>query len=301
MVRIVVHSKYHLLFALFLSLAAFFSVKRLQDPKRNEILQIDDPLPTNIDELIERLQQDINDSGLNLHKRAKAVHWPLDRANLERWLRVAHYNLFYHGKPLLKHIESSLSWRESFGACCISHADIYDELSDPLMNGYDRFGRPLLIFKLGAREKLDFFATQKLLVYTVERAISMMKPNSQQRFMVIVDCEGMKLLPPLSHVIKIFKLLKAHYPSRLGKILVVNAGVAVSGIWNVARGVLPERTTRKITFLSPEEVSSTVLKYVTPENLEKKYGGTGTFVFNRDKYVAQYKPKKRKGKMKLLW
>jgi len=252
--------------------------------------------PPNFQKLLSNLQEELKPVYKELNTRAKQVNWPIDDHNLGRWLDVASFNLVYLGKPLVEHIKETVTWREKIGACCIQNEEIYEHLFSPTiyLHGYDRLNRPIMIFQLkNVVASIDLNGIEKLLVYSVERAVTILKKGEQQRFTAIVDCEGLSFIPPVSHVRHILKLLKTHYPARLGRILVINYGIAVNTVWKVASLVLPERTIKKISFVDTVNQKEKLLHYIPEEELEKRYGGSSTFVYDRRIYVSKYNTKKK--------
>lgn len=57
---------------------------------------------------------------------------------------------------------------------------------------------------------------------------------------------GLKQLPPVAYMKKMFKLLSHHYPMRLGHVLFTNVGPSVMLCWRVVSPLLQARTKAKM-------------------------------------------------------
>lgn len=57
---------------------------------------------------------------------------------------------------------------------------------------------------------------------------------------------GLKQLPPVAYMKKMFKLLSHHYPMRLGHVLFTNVGPSVMLCWKVVSPLLQARTKAKM-------------------------------------------------------
>jgi len=208
-----------------------------------------------------------------LKDRARAVHWPIDHNNLKRWIDVADFDIDdYQGLPLEKHIENTVEWREEFGACCIQE-DEFDSSkhNSVFIEEKDRFGRPVLVFAPHEEGEFDVDVYLRLLVHNVEKAIRAMD-SGVEKFAVVVDCSkfGFNSLPPASFFTSLFKILMAHYPARLGVVLVADASRSVQFLWKVVNAVLTERTRKKIFFLQENETARSMLDKISSDMVERK-------------------------------
>lgn len=78
---------------------------------------------------------------------------------------------------------------------------------------------------------------------------------------------GLKQMPPVAHVKKMFKLLSHHYPMRLGHVLFTNVGPSVMLCWKVVSPLLQARTKAKMhlipsTWVEPTQTTSVPLVFV---------------------------------------
>jgi len=228
-------------------------------------------LPFNFVSLLKKLEQRIL-SKEGLVDRAKAVNWPLDRDNMRRWLDIADFKLEYQNMPLEDHIERTVAWREEYGACCITSDDLDEGVSNVSLNGKDKFGRPILVFHPMSGSDFDVSGNLRSLIYTVESAIRMMSPGVE-KFAVVVDLSGASVqsLPPVSYFTSLFQVLMAHYPMRLGIVLIINSNKSIQFFWKIVNSVLPERIRRKVFFLEKGEAAASILDKISSEMVESKY------------------------------
>mmetsp|Transcript_3019 Transcript_3019/g.3878 ORF Transcript_3019/g.3878 Transcript_3019/m.3878 type:complete len:102 (+) Transcript_3019:3-308(+) len=93
-----------------------------------------------------------------------------------------------------------------------------------------------------------------------------------EKFAVVVDCSkfGFNSLPPASFFTSLFKILMAHYPARLGVVLVADASRSVQFLWKVVNAVLTERTRKKIFFLQENETARSMLDKISSDMVERK-------------------------------
>lgn len=72
---------------------------------------------------------------------------------------------------------------------------------------------------------------------------------------------------------ELLNLIMKHFPERIERILIVKSGVLFTGAWAMLQGWLPERTHKKVAFLTDTECAGVLQGYMSLELLPKIYGG----------------------------
>jgi len=255
-------------------------------------------LPKNYKDIVSDLDRKL--SGVpGLKSRAKLVYYQLDENNLRRWLDLAKFKNELYGLPVEDHIQKSVEWRESYDTCCIPNDEVYPFLQEPKMyvNGKDKLGRPILVVRPGLEREFNIEEVKRTLVYSIERAVKEMGSQTEQ-VTVIVDCKevGLKSIPPVSFMISLLKMLMSNYPLRLGVTFVVNAARPINVLWKVISPALTERTREKVFFLDGDEISTTLLKFISSDILEKSWGGNSSFIYDPNIYLSSHTPRRKLSK-----
>ncbi|CAM9360934.1 unnamed protein product [Phaeothamnion confervicola] len=207
--------------------------------------------------LLQELRHDLKTAYPGLEKRARAVRHDLSEPTLCRYLEAAYWSLTCGGEAIAAQLAATVAWREAYGAYRIPDADA--RAADAggagvfFVRGRDRSGRPVVYInpaRLAPGQSAD--DTIQALVYTLERATRALPPGVEE-ITFVVDCRGFGLgrLPPVGFLKKAFQLLMAHYPMRIGHIVMANAGPSVQLVWHVVAPLVTERTKRKMFFLHP--------------------------------------------------
>ena len=71
----------------------------------------------------------------------------------------------------------------------------------------------------------------------------------------------------------------AHYPETVERIFVVGAPYFFPTIWSLVTRWFDPATTKKIFVLSASEATETLTKFIAPENLPKRFGGSLDWTF----------------------
>ncbi|CAM9440249.1 unnamed protein product [Discosporangium mesarthrocarpum] len=240
-------------------------------------------------EVIAYLQKELAAHPNDLLGRARATGHALDEQTLSRFLEMAYWSLEAGGKPLTHSIESTIAWREEYGAHMIAPSQVEKEAAHGKLfaRGYDREGRPVIYFNPGEERSFNAEQGLRLLIYTLERAVSML-PKHLTQFAVIVNLAGFgpSTMPPVAMIKEALRTLQQHYPMRLGYVRIVNAGGPINFIWKLISSVLDERTKRKISFVPGKEAASTLAYHVDPAVLQSSLpGGLDPFVYSNEEYL----------------
>ncbi|CAM9815189.1 unnamed protein product [Laminaria digitata] len=130
-----------------------------------------------------------------------------------------------------------------------------------------------------------------------ERAIASMEPaalnpDGKGQFCVVVDCSlagAGGQLPSLAFMRRAVSMLMLRYPSRLGNMFIVNAGLAVYYLWQAISVVLAQVTRDKVVVVSgtDEQRQELLLGHMSAEALEGgRLGCPGAPAFNAKLYLA---------------
>lgn len=173
-----------------------------------------------------------------------------------------------------------------------------------LMAGHDHQGRPVLYKKLGGNcvvsEVVKRVPAKQLVKYhlwTQEKAIAAAADRSTatkrhiERVVCIIDAKDwyVSLFSSAAreYLRGIADMDSAHYPERLGGVVVVNAPLLLSTAWAVIRLWLDERTNSKVQILRGPDVYEPILREMIPEDqLLEEYGGTFKAEFNTGIFAA---------------
>ncbi|KAF7837286.1 SEC14 cytosolic factor-like [Senna tora] len=145
-----------------------------------------------------------------------------------------------HVKKAAKQLRACLSWRESIGTEHLIADEFSAELSDGLayVAGHDDESRPVMIFRM--KQDYQKLHSQKLftrlLVFTLEVAISTMPKNVQQ-FVMLFDASFFRSASAFMNLLlAALKIVGEYYPGRLYKAFVIDPPSLFAYMW---KGVRP--------------------------------------------------------------
>ncbi|CAM9153266.1 unnamed protein product, partial [Hapterophycus canaliculatus] len=245
------------------------------------------PIPLRYRGLLQELRQEVA-AKPGLERRAKMVHHELDTIALGRYLEAAFWSLERDGKRVSTFIEESIAWREMIGADRLKKEDVVDqgEKGSIIVKGHDLSRRPVVYFRLAVDGRMEGNGNLRLMIYSLERAIRLMPRHSWQ-YTIVMDCQGMglKQMPPVAHVKRMFKLLSHHYPMRLGHVLFTNVSPSVMLCWKVVSPLLQARTKAKMHLIPSTWLAQTE-KFIHPSQLLSFAGGKSTWHFDPAIYFS---------------
>ncbi|CAM9712566.1 unnamed protein product [Ectocarpus sp. 13 AM-2016] len=267
----------------------FTTLKRLRllRQARRGSWQHGGPIPVRYRGVLQELRNEVV-AKPGLERRAKKVHHELDTVALGRFLEAAFWSLEHDGKRVSDFIEESIAWREKIGADRLRKEDVVDQgcRGAIIVKGHDLSRRPVVYFRPALDGRMEGDGNSKLMIYNLERAIRLMPRNSWQ-YTIVIDCEGMglKQLPPVTYMKKMFKLLSHHYPMRLGHVLFTNVGPSVMLCWKVVSPLLQARTKAKM-HLIPSTALGQTAKYIHPSQLLSFAGGKSPWQYDPAVYFS---------------
>jgi len=152
-------------------------------------------------------------------------------------------------------IQKYLEWRKEVRPEDITVADIKNELATGKggPHGFDRCGRPVIWAFAGRHDKnaRDIEETVKLILYSLETAISTGEKNGIEQVCFVFDLSGFGRKSMDYEVVKrLFLLLANYYPERLGQVLLLNAPKVFNVFWRVISPYIDPVTFKKIQFVS---------------------------------------------------
>jgi hypothetical protein len=169
---------------------------------------------------------------------------------------------------------------------------LLDRYFDSWAQGVDREGRPVCYKKYGTLEVSSLIAggatVASLVRYHVaeqERlslALKASRASGGARACAatfVIDAKHWHVGLATSDAMKFLRSIadvdQAHYPERLGKLVVVNAPMMLSGVYSVISGWIAPATRAKIRVLSWESAwRPALLDLIAPDQLCDAYGGT---------------------------
>jgi len=156
----------------------------------------------------------------------------------------------------------------------------------------DKQGRPIYIERLGQlkhKEIWNLTTQERFLKYYArhsERMITEVMPACSEaagtrihQAFYIIDLQGMSLKTASSGVLDIAKSLmgmcQKYYPELMGEMYIVNAPMLFSGLWNIIKLWIDDRTKQKIHILG-SSYQKKLLEKVDAQNLPDFLGGKAT-------------------------
>uniref|UniRef100_A0A6B2L9S6 CRAL-TRIO domain-containing protein n=1 Tax=Arcella intermedia TaxID=1963864 RepID=A0A6B2L9S6_9EUKA len=213
-----------------------------------------------------------------------------------RFLRARQFNV----QAAIAMLKEDIEWREKENVLNILKETPEEILGCPeewimrrvpqWVQGFDKVGRPVIWWEFGNAniEKVLQHTTQEKLgrhhIYLMETFITKLSEQSEklqyniEDFALVIDAHGWKISYATSDAYNFVKTIvgvdSAHYPERLGKVIVIRAPMALATAWAIIKNWLDPRTRDKIEILDSdyhEKLFSTVDK----DQIGPEYGGTG--------------------------
>jgi hypothetical protein len=158
------------------------------------------------------------------------------------------------------------------------------------LQGEDKEGRPVSYRHFGnldinkVLEKIDMSTLVRFHCWETEMALQRCEENCEkyqrniEQFSVIVDAEGWGLRLATSNAMTFIKEMayadNNYYPERLGKMIIVNAPMVLSGVWAVIQTFLDADTKAKIQIISKPEIwKGKIQEIIDINQIPAHYGG----------------------------
>ncbi|KAH7924238.1 CRAL/TRIO domain-containing protein [Leucogyrophana mollusca] len=212
-----------------------------------------------------------------LHLRGEDVRWAYewlqDTATIFRILRRHKFTRSF----ALEAIRNILIWRLNVlrPAFRLSQPALLRCLPPPAA---DPFGRPLVILKVSILDALGQDAKEALLPAIERLRLHLRSINAHRdsielfalQFVFLVDLEGVTLQSFNAELISwLMKEVIPCYPGMLAAVFLLNYSWAHSGMWSIAKRVLPASAISRVFFPSQDDL----LQLCAPSALPREYGG----------------------------
>lgn len=186
-----------------------------------------------------------------------------------------------------KRLESTLLWRRSFKPDLIKpdYVRVEAETGKHILSGFDKQGRSLLYLMPGRENTKSSPRQIAAITWWLERAVDVL-PADQGKITLIIDFyrANQGNTPNLATSREVLDIVQKHYPERLGMAVVVNSPWWMNALFTALSPFIDPVTKSKIQWNpQPEDFCNLVPK----DHLQKPYGGTYDFVFDKDSYWEQ--------------
>ena len=182
----------------------------------------------------------------SLLRDARKGKLPLDDACLERYLAAAKWSLDFPDRPVVDAIGATAAWRASTSA-----ARAPDSIrAEPAWRRFFwsagvKTRRKEAVLVLHARHAVD--APLSHLIRVIEGGC-----RSTQRACVVLDARGApssSLFDVAKKMQKALPVFQAHYPGRLGRVVVLEGGRPAALIWGVLSKLCDDEAKARIAFV----------------------------------------------------
>ncbi len=235
--------------------------------------------------------------GLELSVTEKA--W-MDEACLFRFLRARRY----HVQKAYRQLYETILWRRSFGVerlmldPHLKDVKHQSETGKLYVHGKDIYGRPAILMKprhQNTSERKTANEQIRHLVYTLERAITLMVPPVE-KLCLIIDFPGYSLrnAPSLKVQRQTLKILQDYYPERLGIAVCIDAPTIFWTFFEIIKPFIDRRTATKIHFCTrrakegtKQHMQTLMRQLFHPDELEIELGGRSTWQYSNEEYFRE--------------
>lgn len=211
--------------------------------------------------MLQKVQTQINEKSsmlrINYHSRAKRTNMELTNATILRYLQATQW-IDPPGGSLscaADRILDSVDWRVSVPMPISDRTLMRKELMTGkfFVSGVSKNGRPLMYIRIGRENTWDPRGNLMALVYSLERAITMMDCNTCE-MVAVIDCAGVGMMnAPSTAFLKLaIEVMGKHYPRRNGQVFIVNVSSVFYMVWNLISMTLTEVTKKRIQILTSD-------------------------------------------------
>jgi len=233
---------------------------------------------------------------------------------LLRFLRARNFNV----PKAYEMLKCDLEWRKKEEIKYLKYQQAEEVLKCDLslvykyfptwIQGYDLQNRPIAWRQFGKFEiwnLLKITTMDRLLnfhAWESEQAIRLMLEKSEElncnieTFMIVIDAAGWSLKLATSQAFQFINGMavtdSAHYPERLGKLVVINAPSALAIAWRIISTFLDDVQRAKIRILSgPNDWMPVLLENIDISQIPRQYGGNAPD-FTADEAISSINPPK---------
>ncbi|KAJ7593268.1 CRAL-TRIO domain-containing protein [Mycena floridula] len=195
-----------------------------------------------------------------------------------RYLRATKWKL----RDAIARLESSLSWRRSFGLYSTvnaSHVEPEAVTGKEILFGYDTTGRPGFYMIPSRQNTTEAKRQIEFAIWMMERAIDSM-PCGVETLDLLINFADKAKQPSFTTAKTVLNIIQDHYPERLGLAIVLNVPYLVTVFFKLISPFIDPVTRLKLKF-NPEIVKEGIF---AADNLMKEFGGEIDFSYDHDKY-----------------
>ncbi|KAI9202940.1 CRAL-TRIO domain-containing protein [Polychytrium aggregatum] len=205
----------------------------------------------------------------------------LDSSQLsDWWIRKYYISAGGNLDVALKAIENTLIWRREFRYQDIWHENFAEEVQSRKLcfQGKARDGSAILYWK-GSRHVADVKKADhriRFIVRTIEQAIR--DGILDDRLTIVVDKSdvGSENLDGMQFYRMLIRVLQDKFPQILQRVIVFPTNWILWTTWKVIKSFLDPSVADKFIMLGPKEMHEGLLRYLSPEVVPVRYGGTLT-------------------------
>ncbi|KAJ2396532.1 hypothetical protein GGI05_001078 [Coemansia sp. RSA 2603] len=195
-------------------------------------------------------------------------------------------------------LRASLLWHIAYRPHVLSEQVVRQEgcTGKLFVNGYDRFGRPLMYMFPQRQNTKEAKGQLRFTVDTMEQAIrSMPEGVTKITFVIDVSQYSVSQSVALSTAREFLQILEAHYPERLGKALVISPPRLFVMFYHIIAPFIDPVTKAKVAFVDLHGNRATsadgpwvdINDYIDPEQLLSEVGGKWNYKYQHDAYWAE--------------
>jgi len=201
-----------------------------------------------------------------------------DDSNLTRYLVEHLWNV--DAVKLL--IINDKNWRRDFNVAGLKVNSVYETAKSGkcFYTGLrDKLGRPIVVFRAAKHDpNSDFLETLKLVVYVIERALEDLNGDVQD-CVLVYDLRDWERKQTDNRTVKLLlEMVQAHYPARIGLLLVVSAPWYFRVVFKVIRPWLGQDLIQKVHIYGEVDEMG---KWIAPDQRLPEWAGSADYDLNR--------------------
>jgi len=201
---------------------------------------------------------------------------------------------------------NTLKWRESYHPF-----SILNSLKSEAESGWlytrgitKNTPQPIIYYRPGLHAPVSLESYVRNVIYNLDRAAAVASYNTgndvkylggkgrndPRRYYFVLDCKGFSLsmIPSMAAVRKLFGMVGDHYPRRLGKLVILNAGRSAMVFWGMLKVLVPEDVKGKVIIVGARDSAyEALLPDIEPESIPHWLGGLDTWEYNVDEYLGE--------------
>jgi hypothetical protein len=194
----------------------------------------------------------------------------------------------FDNKVAIENLKNHLDFRVNYFPIKLSNKaiEILVKTGFLYVHGRDRFCRPTIVCRAhGYISNLNKYSYDEFLsavVFFMEYLINfLMVPGQIECWNIINDLNGVSIFSLPKDFHKFLKFLQVNYRCRLNISYVFGMNTVFEYLWSIIKTFLDKNVEKKIVFINQNNREK-ILDLILPEQIEKRYGGTCSNIFNDD-------------------